>query len=211
MRAVASRRPAQGPSSRPAGPDVAADDVQSILAGISRGSEEAWRELVNRYGRRIYAMARSRCRSHDVAEEITQSVFFTLAEKLGSEGYAERGRFEPWLFRIVMNRVRDEQRRRGRRARTTPDESDPPPEEIPAANPTEPADEAEIARLRDVLDRLPEADREIIELRHHAGLAFKTIGEMLDEPVGTLLARHHRALAKIRRLLDEPDAEDSDP
>ena len=42
--------------------------------------------------------------------------------------------------------------------------------------------------------RLHDADREVIELRHHGGLSFKQIAELLDEPLGTLLARHHRAL-----------------
>ena len=51
---------------------------------------------------------------------------------------------------------------------------------------------------------LSEKDREVIDLRHVGGLSFRQIGELLDEPVGTLLARHHRALAKLRDLMTPP-------
>jgi RNA polymerase sigma-70 factor (ECF subfamily) len=50
---------------------------------------------------------------------------------------------------------------------------------------------------------LNEEDREVIELRHHGGMSFKEMAEMLGEPMGTLLARHHRALHKLRRVLEQ--------
>ena len=50
--------------------------------------------------------------------------------------------------------------------------------------------------------RLSETDREVIDLRHIAGMSFKQMSEHLGEPLGTLLARHHRALAKLRALLE---------
>jgi RNA polymerase sigma-70 factor (ECF subfamily) len=49
--------------------------------------------------------------------------------------------------------------------------------------------------------RLPDADREVVELRHHAGLTFAQMADMLSEPLGTLLARHHRALKKLKSIL----------
>jgi RNA polymerase sigma-70 factor (ECF subfamily) len=51
--------------------------------------------------------------------------------------------------------------------------------------------------------RLPDADREIVELRHQGGLSFKQLADLLNEPLGTLLARHHRALKKLHSLLSD--------
>ena len=51
---------------------------------------------------------------------------------------------------------------------------------------------------------------QILHLRHAAGLTFKQIAEVLDEPLGTVLARQHRALAKLRRILDPDGADESD-
>ncbi|MGA0172078.1 MAG: sigma factor-like helix-turn-helix DNA-binding protein [Phycisphaerales bacterium] len=41
----------------------------------------------------------------------------------------------------------------------------------------------------------------MIELRHIGGMSFRQMAEHLDEPLGTLLARHHRALRKLREGL----------
>jgi RNA polymerase sigma-70 factor (ECF subfamily) len=70
----------------------------------------------------------------------------------------------------------------------------------------ETADSEELGRLNAALGRLGEADRRIIHLRHFAGLSFKQIAEVLEQPLGTVLARQHRALKKLRELMDRgPD------
>jgi DNA-directed RNA polymerase specialized sigma24 family protein len=43
----------------------------------------------------------------------------------------------------------------------------------------------------------------VIDLRHVGGLSFKQMADALGEPVGTLLARHHGALAKLRALIEQ--------
>jgi RNA polymerase sigma-70 factor (ECF subfamily) len=180
------------------------DAVAGLLAAASRGDEAAWRELIARYGRRVFALAKSRCQRNDLAEEVTQSVFATVAAKLGSGGYSERGRFESWLFRVAMNRVRDEMRRLKRQA----DPADPATfggvraAEIPAT-----VEGVELDRLRIAMRELPDADREIVELRHHGEMSFKEMSELLNEPLGTLLARHHRALKKLKQLMEAEQGE----
>lgn len=185
----------------------AADDTAALVARAASGDGHAWRLLLDRYARRVYALARSRLPDADTAEEITQSVFVTIAENLSDgAGYSERGRFESWLFRIAANRVRDEARRRSRQASPT----DPASMPEPVAPDAESGDFDRFDALRAAMTRLPEADRTLIALRHHAGMGFKEIARALDEPVGTLLARHHRALRKLRAMLDDdPDEGDA--
>ena len=56
--------------------------------------------------------------------------------------------------------------------------------------------------LETALARLSEGDREIIELRHLGGMSFRALSDYYEEPIGTLLARHHRALRKLKGLLE---------
>jgi DNA-directed RNA polymerase specialized sigma24 family protein len=56
--------------------------------------------------------------------------------------------------------------------------------------------------LREAMESIGDADRQVVELRHQAGLSFAQIAEVLDEPIGTLLARHHRALRKLKSILE---------
>lgn len=177
-----------------------ADELSRLLSAAAAGDPGAWREVVRRYARRVFALAKSRCRNNEVAEEVTQSVFATVAAKLAGGGYAERGRFEAWLFRVAMNRIRDEIRRRTRQG--TPRDGDAI-HETAAASHALPVD---LSALRAAMDRLSEADREVVELRHHAGMGFREMSELLGEPLGTLLARHHRALRKLRGLMQGDDA-----
>ena len=187
-------------------------DVRAVIAGAAAGDERAWRDLLGLYARRVFALVRSRCRDDELAEEIAQSVFVTVAERFGAGRYDERGSFEPWLFRIAMNRLRDEMRRRARRAEPTDPSvlaeseaaGDPGPALAPGRAGEGPAD---LAPLRRAVARLGDADRETVELRHHAGLSFQQIADLLEEPLGTVLARHHRALKKLKAFMEEDAAE----
>jgi len=193
--------------SNPAERDPA--ELASIIARAALGEESAWEELMGLYARRVFAMARSRLHDDDLAEEITQSVFVTVATKLGQDkgsgtsGYDEQGRFEPWLFRITMNRVRDLCRKRSRHATPTAPEHMSvlqAPDEPGASGQDE--FQSQSNQLKNALEQLSERDREIIELRHHGQLSFKQIAEISGDPIGTLLARHHRALKKLRDLME---------
>lgn len=187
----------------------APEELSAVLSAAARGDESAWRVVVARYSRRVFALARSRVKSPELAEEVTQSVFATVATRLGSGGYAEEGRFESWLFRVAMNRVRDEARRASRHA--TPMD----PASMPSAT-VEPGREVgtsarELESLRRAMGALADADREVVELRHHGQMSFKAMAELLNEPLGTLLARHHRALRKLRALLAGEGSPDDSP
>lgn len=171
------------------------------LARAARGDAAAWRMLVDEYSGRVYGLLRSQGADPELAEEIAQSTFAKLAEKLSE--YEDTGRFESWLFRIAMNRLRDDARRRRRHAKPVGEGealeglAGAAPE--PAAGRAAPED---LDALRRAVARLSEGDREVIDLRHVAGMSFKQMAAHLDEPLGTLLARHHRALAKLRALLE---------
>ena len=174
------------------------DKLQQTLRAAADGDDDAWRSIVDAYTRRVHGLIRAQCGNPELAEEITQSTFCTIVEKIGS--YTELGKFEAWLFRIAMNRLRDEMRRRKRHARPIEHEklAGLAGGVEPEADPFGPAGGSALA---EALDKLSESDRRIIHLRHLAELSFKQIAELLDEPLGTVLARQHRALRKLREHL----------
>lgn len=175
-------------------------EFEQQLVRAAAGDSAAWRVVLNAFAPRVHGLLRAQCRDDELAEEITQSTFCTIATKLGS--YIENGRFEAWLFRIAMNRLRDEMRRRARQARTMDGEAFK--RVAGASNNKSGFVSVEVRdQLRIALSRMSEADREIIDLRHIGGLSFKALSDFYEEPVGTLLARHHRALKKLKAMLVE--------
>jgi len=173
-------------------------EFQRLLFAAAGGDEDAWSDLVAAYMGRVFALIRSQGVDPDLAEEIAQSTFCTVATKLPE--YTELGRFESWLFRIAMNRLRDEMRRRKRHA--TAVESEQLTTFAGAAGDDDRADSAQLHALRNAMARLPDADQHVLQLRHYAGLSFRQIAEILGQPLGTVLARQHRALQKLADLMD---------
>jgi RNA polymerase sigma-70 factor (ECF subfamily) len=176
--------------------------IEDLLARASAGDGHAWHEIVELYLPRVFGLIRVQCGDPELAEEITQSTFCTIAAKITS--YTEVGRFESWLFRIAMNRLKDEMRRRKRQARPMEDQALVGLAGASEQDDAERADPDQLRALREAMTQLSDADQHIIHLRHSAGLSFREIAEVLDQPLGTVLARQHRALKKLRELMEQP-------
>lgn len=185
--------------------------LDGTLAAAARGDESAWRQIVDAYSGRVFGLLVRQCRDRELAEEITQATFVKVVKKLGD--YNESGKFESWLFRIAMNRLRDEMRRRKRQANPV-DFAGTPPETIGFADasadhgPVQPLIDAEQAdALHAAIAELSEADQQVLHLHYTAGLGYQEIADTLEQPLGTVLARGHRALKKLKAKLVEADAD----
>lgn len=184
--------------------------LDGILARAQRGDAAALASLVDAYANRVHGLLFRLTRNRHDAEELTQETFLRMVRTI--EHYDHRGRFEAWLFRIASNLVRDDARRIGRRGQSQPllgsdgaegmDGGLDAPEGAHGPDRLLEARERE-ARLERALAELPEADREIVVLRHYSELPFQEIADLLEIPLGTALARAHRALAKLRAALGE--------
>ena len=202
------------------------NNLDQILTDAAAGKAQAWEQLVRAYTPRLFGLLFCQCRDQELSEEITQATFVKVVTKL--KDYDERGRFEPWLFRTAMNRLRDEMRRRKRQAMPmdmspgavagasgggdSPSQWAAAQSQIvklhgtPNRTPLEEMTHGEqLDSVRHAVEMLSETDREIVYLRHTAGLTFAQIADTLEKPLGTVLARGHRALAKLRKLLEDQD------
>jgi RNA polymerase sigma-70 factor (ECF subfamily) len=201
---------ASGPSEIP---------LADVLALAAAGDGEAWTALVQSYTPRVFGLIVRQCGDRDLAEEITQQTFVKVVNQFASDtGYQEQGRFESWLFRIAINALRDELRRRRRHAQPLSATGDgrQGEQQWSSAGPVgsnrdteQPIDrltrQEQVEQLQQAMATLNENDREVLHLRHTAGLSFPQIAQTLDQPLGTVLARTHRAMKKLRIALDGRD------
>ena len=185
--------------------------LRALIASAQAGEGEAYRELLAAYGPRLYGYFLRATGSHHDAEDLLGELMLRLVNKLPS--YDHRGRFEPWLFRIAANMVRDRIRRRKTKPSPASLSAEGPSgaalaEQIPAGGPR--ADAGLLAAERsEALDaamaRLDDTTRNMILLRHFGELSFKEIAELFECPLGTALARVHRGLQALRRLMGATD------
>ena len=182
--------------------------LRAVIASAQAGDAEAYRVLLDAYGRRLYGYFLRASGSHHDAEDLLGELMLRLVAKL--EKYDDRGRFEPWLFRIAANMVRD----RIRRMRTNPPPLSLSTEAesgttranqlvagVPRVEDGLLAEEAS-ADLHAALAKLDVTSRQMILLRHFGHMSFKEIAEVFDCPLGTALARVHRGLKALRKILD---------
>lgn len=163
--------------------------------------------LVEAYGRRVYGFVYRLTGSRTDSEDLLQEVMLRVVRGIGE--YEHRGRFESWLFRIAANLVRDRARRAQRRGEVEAG-GDEERDDLLAAVPDTRGEEPgfrlhlgeEVDELREGLARLGEAEREVLMLRHFTEMTFREIAEMTGVPLGTTLARSHRALRKLREWMD---------
>jgi RNA polymerase sigma-70 factor (ECF subfamily) len=189
-------------------------ELQRLRASITSaqaGSPEGFSALLEGYGPRLYGYFFRATGSHHDAEDLLGEMMLRLVKRLKS--YDDRGRFEPWLFRIAANMVRD----RIRRSRTSPppvslsaedDSGGTLVEQMSGINPAVEADllaqEASV-ELTGALERLDATTRQMILLRHFGEMSFRDIADLLECPLGTVLARVHRGLRALRNLMGQHD------
>jgi RNA polymerase sigma factor (sigma-70 family) len=142
--------------------------------------------------RRVYAYVAYRIGEGAEAQDVTSDVF-ERALRYRDSYDPTRGEPVAWLIGIARHCINDALR--GRQM-LTPD----PPE---LADPTELAEDAvrRIALMRE-LERLEPTDRELLALRYGADLTARQIGELLGMRKNAVDVALHRALARMRRLLE---------
>lgn len=182
--------------------------LRAMIASARSGGEEAYRQLLAGYGPRLYGYFYRATRSHHDAEDLLGEVMLRLVRRLGD--YDDRGRFEPWLFCVAANLVRD----RIRRARANPTPmsleagSDAGMALVESLSGPDVAVDGDVLadevskELSSALARLDERSRQMVLLRHFGEMSFKEIAEVFECPVGTVLAKVHRALKSLRVVLE---------
>jgi RNA polymerase sigma-70 factor (ECF subfamily) len=184
-----------------------AQAVSLLLAQCQSGDKRAWDALVDAYWQRLFGFAWQSTKNRELAHDLVQETFLRVVQKL--ERYDHRDKFDAWLFRILVNLIRDQSRSRVRRpvrstvidTATGAEVTDDMPARI--CQPCDPVHHQEdVQRLYEALEQLPEIDRQVLLLRHYGDMPFKEIAKTLGCPLGTVLARAHRALGKLRVFME---------
>ena len=195
---------------------------------VVAGSQDALAQLYDRHVDGVFATARRVGGDRQLAEEVVQETFLTLWNR--AELYDVRlGSLATWLRRIARNRAVDRLRSAARRPRLValamlshPDEpTDGALERLAAANNSPSADaepdpgDAAVAswtreRIRSALDAMPAEERTVIVMAYDQELSQTEIAARLEWPLGTVKTRTRRALARLRGVLRQELAPESE-
>jgi RNA polymerase sigma-70 factor (ECF subfamily) len=182
---------------------------EALVALVARADENALAELYDRTGRIAYGLALRVLRDERLAEDAVQEGFLAVW-RTAAAFRAERAKASTWILTLVHRRAVDLVRREERRR------AEPLPEEaaLRSSQTDEAPDEAawlrfERERVQAALRRLPDVQRETIELAYYGGFSQSELAERLGVPLGTIKSRMFAGLARLRELLDESAQEGS--
>lgn len=169
-----------------------------LLAEMQAGSTAAFGELYARYRQPAYRVARLVCPDSARAEEAVQEAFSSIWNARATYR-PERPSAGAWVLTVVRRRAIDIARRDAQydahRVSDALLERQPAPGDV--AQETLERDDA--ARLQARLDRLPDVQRQAIELAFRHALSQTEIAELLGAPLGTVKARIRRGLHALQQ------------
>ncbi len=170
---------------------------ERLIARCREGDQRAWEEVVETYSGYVYAIVKRgfRLEEHE-AEDVFQEVFARLFERLDS--IRDDGAVRFWIGQTARRLAIDSLRRSGR-------ESPSKEEELPEPEAADPLLERldEALDVRAGVEQLPPHCREVILRFFIQDQSYRTIGEEMDIPPGTIASRISRCLSTLRELLGE--------
>ena len=168
------------------------------------GDEKAFEILVNRHKNRVFTSIMLIVKDTDVAQDLLQDSFIKAIHTRKGGRYNEEGKFSSWISRIAHNLAIDYFRKEKRNPTTQLEDN------IKAFNSlTYAEDSAEalqireetFARLKDMIELLPENQKEVLIMRHYADMSFQEIAEATGVSINTALGRMRYALINLRKKM----------
>lgn len=186
---------------------MSAQSDDELIQSFVAGNPQAFEELVLRYKNSLYQYITSLVHDEGTAGDLFQEVFLALYKHAAD--FEARGKVKAWLFLTARNKTLNYFR----------DHKDPVSLDEPDEEGNEfwhevlPDGEADyldqltsqegLARLKKAIDSLPPRQKEAIYLRQY--LSFAEMAQVQHRPLGTVLADCHRAVAKVRKLLESEE------
>ncbi|MFY7900910.1 MAG: RNA polymerase sigma factor [Chitinophagaceae bacterium] len=181
-----------------------ASDTQ-LIDSFQKGNTFGLEVLVNRYKDKIFSSILFLVKDKYLAEDLFQEVFIKIIDTLRSNRYNEEGKFLPWALRISHNLCVDYFRKVNKTHFIASDDKDVFEfiGDVGDSADNKITSQQTHDKVRRMLDFLPEEQREVIVLRHFAGMSFKEIADITNSSINTCLGRMRYGLINLRKIMAE--------
>jgi RNA polymerase sigma factor (sigma-70 family) len=181
-------------------------DYELILKFI-KGEQSCFDKLIHRHKNKVFAYISLYIRDQALAEDLFQDTFMKVIQSVRAGKYQDNGKFISWVMRIAHNLVIDHFRRV--KQMNTVSNDDYESDLFNSRKFAESTIEDDMIKkqiqkdVRKMISLLPDDQREVVILRHYAGLSFKEIADITDVSINTALGRMRYALINMRKLMEE--------
>lgn len=176
------------------------DNERALVDRAKEGDVSAQGAIFDFYWPKIVRYTFAHCGNQHDAEDIASEVFLRMVEAIGRFQWRENVPFTAWLFRIARNQVVTHYRKSGNSLPLVDDgvgdpvDSDDPQEEVEF--------QLEMEEVYRAAEKLPKLQQEVIRLRFAADLSLADTARILEKKENNIKQLQHKAIAKMRQLLD---------
>ncbi|OGQ06436.1 MAG: hypothetical protein A2026_05575 [Deltaproteobacteria bacterium RBG_19FT_COMBO_46_12] len=174
-----------------------------LISRCQQGDQEAFKEIFDRYQKKVYRIAYGVVRHREEALDIVQEVFVKLFHSI--KNFKGRSHFYTYLYRMVMNTAIDRSRKMGKQIISSLDEegSFEPSEEIEKW-PEKILLQKELEeKVNGAMGKLPAEQRAAIIFREVEGLSYQEMADAMECSIGTVMSRLHYARKRMQELLKD--------
>jgi RNA polymerase sigma-70 factor (ECF subfamily) len=179
-----------------------------LISAFKGGEDSAFNELLNRYSSKVKTTIFLIVKDRYKAEDLTQECFIKAIDRISRGVYNEEGKFAPWIIRMAHNMAIDYFRKQKRNPTVILEDGSPvfntmefTEESIESAH----VKQETAVKLKNVIQELPENQKEVLIMRHYAGLSFQEIAEETGVSINTALGRMRYALINLRKKVKEKE------
>jgi RNA polymerase sigma factor (sigma-70 family) len=177
-----------------------------LIAQYRNGSEAAFDLLVDRYQSKIYTTIFLIVKNQKIAEDLLQDVFVKVVQTINSDRYNEEGKFQPWILRIAHNLAVDHFRKAKRYPTILMEDGSNVFNSLRFAEISvedQKVKEDTIELVKRLIDELPEAQKEVLVMRHYLEMSFQDIADQTGVSINTALGRMRYALIHLRKKMKQ--------
>jgi RNA polymerase sigma factor (sigma-70 family) len=177
-----------------------------LIHAFMQGHEQVLEILIYRHKDRIYTTIFMLVKDKYIAEDIFQETFLKIIKTIRDQRYSEQGKFLPWAIRVAHNLCMDHFRRVRQHVPVTMEDGRDILQLLPfaAESPTEGLERRQVHEgVRQLIELLPEEQREVVVLRIFADLSFKEISDLTSVSINTALGRMRYALINLRKMIND--------
>jgi len=178
----------------PSDPSQEVELSRQLLDAFRAGEVAALGVVYDRFSRAVWSVSMSVLRDRALAEDATQETFLRAWRAAAS--YDPERSLAPWLFTIARRTAVDVHRREARPTQGGHREERDVMINLPGIERA-----YEVWEVRDALQELPAAERDVVRMSHFEELTHQEIAQALDIPVGTVKSRSHRAHRRLAERL----------
>lgn len=178
-----------------------------LITSFINGSDKSIEHLILRHKSKVYSYISLYIRSRDLADDIFQDTFLKVVQSIRAGRYQDDGKFISWVMRIAHNLIIDHFRHEKQMGIVLNDDYETDlfnTHSIAEDNVEDIMVRRQMLRdVRRLITGLPDDQREVVIMRHYAGMSFKEIAEMTGVSINTALGRMRYALINMRKMMTE--------